>query len=194
MYPCTNPLKLLGRRDFFFSRDEAGFVQGEGGERGEEKQIFEVFLLSSPILVLTSACLYELKYEMADNWSDVGYYIEKMMRIPVWVLYSSPRAGLLIQNSFSEIQCAHLATINTACLSHHAPPNKVGSPVEIYVCKRESTVDGTELQVSWSLAVAAQNGNTWGWHGVFYFPMEDWILCSIFHTWRQKNHCLTNYG
>lgn len=37
-----------------------------------------------------------------------------MMRIPVWVLHSSPWAGLLIQNSFAMIECAHLATINTA--------------------------------------------------------------------------------
>ena len=127
-HSCRNPLKLLGRRDFFFLSDEAGFVQGKGDGSGcgEEKQILEVFFLPAPILALISACLYELKYRMADSWSDTWYYIENMMRIPVWVLHSSPWAGLLIQNPFSVIQCAHLATINTACVSCGAPPTQGG--------------------------------------------------------------------
>lgn len=66
-HPCTNPLKSFVRRDFFFPSDEAGFVQGKGVESGEEKQTLDDFFVPTPILALLSACLYELKYQMADN-------------------------------------------------------------------------------------------------------------------------------
>jgi len=54
----------MGRMDFFFPGDEAGFVQGKGhgSGGGEEKQTLEVFFLPTPILVLISTYLYELKY------------------------------------------------------------------------------------------------------------------------------------
>lgn len=189
--PLPKSFKTFGEKRLFLSQWWSWICYGERGWECEEKQTLEVFFLPVLIPVLRGACLNETIYQMADNWHDTWYYIKNTVRIPVWVRFSSPWAGLLIQISFSMIQCVHLATINTTCLSVVSHLQKVGIPVEIYVCKKESAEVRTELQVSWR---QPKMGIPEVGMGSFIFPCKTGYSCSVPHVWRQKNHCWTYFG